>query len=407
MVGNGRPAALGAVGSSQVPSVWLARTAASLHPCWGARISTPGLTPGSSCKHGCRRLQDPRRVGLTIAAAAASVHTSASARRLLLSHRGRQLVAADADEEGQEVNTEIPLMAVAWQPNEVLHDLGVCLEEPELLEGCGATEASEHSTLCSAVALGCEGRIAVDVTTLEEERVLAAVRRHLPAGAPPTSFVETRPLMVQASPTALADCGRARALLNWHGNHQFCGKCGSPTMSVGIGAKRLCSNSTCGARLYPRTDPVAIALVVHSGSDRILLGRSGRLRRNMYTCLSGFVEPNEPVEEAVRREVHEEAGVEVGMVRLLQSQPWPTGRGGSCELMLGCIAEAVSTEIHVDSTEMEDVRWFSRAEAEAALEASRWASMGREPPDPAAIFVPGSYAIAHHLIRHWLEPGGS
>lgn len=341
-----------------------------------------------------------------MAAAAAAARTSAAARRLLLSHRGRQLVTEDAADKGHEANGEVPPMVVAWQPDEVLRDLGVCLEEPKLLEESRATGALEHSVLCSAVSLAGEGRIAVDVTALEEERVLAAVRRHLPADAPPTSFVETRPLMVQASPAALADCGRARALLNWHGSHRFCGKCGAPTTSVGVGAKRLCSDSSCGARLYPRTDPVAIALVVHSGSDRILLGRSGRLRRNMYTCLSGFVEPNEPVEEAVRREVYEESGVEVGTVRLLQSQPWPTGRGGSCELMLGCVAEAVSTELHVDITEMEDVRWFSRTDVEAALEASRWASMGRENPDPAAIYVPGSYAIAHHLIRHWLEQGG-
>lgn len=316
-------------------------------------------------------------------------------------------MAVSVDEEGQDANKSLPLMAVAWQPDAVLHDLGVCLEEPDLLEGCGATTASEHHVRCSAVALLVERRIAVDVTALEEEQVLAAVQRSLPAGAPMASFVETRPLMVRASPATLADCGRARALLNWHRSHRFCGKCGSSTASVGLGAKRICSDSSCGSRLYPRTDPVAIALVVHPASDCILLGRSGRLRRNMYTCLSGFVEPNEPVEDAVRREVHEEAGVKVSKVRLLRSQPWPTGRGGSCELMLGCVAEAVSTELDVDTTEMEDVRWFSRAEAAAALEASRWASMGSEPPNPSTIFVPGSYAIAHHLIEHWLEAGRS
>lgn len=124
----------------------------------------------------------------------------------------------------------------------------------------------------------------------------------------------------------------------------------------------------------------------------------------MYTCLSGFIEPNEPVEDAVRREVFEESGVQVGRVHLFRSQPWPTGPGGRCELMLGCMAEAVTDTVHIDKKEMEDIQWFTRAEVAEAFEASqRWASVGEQPPDEKTIWLPGSYALAHHLVRHWLE----
>lgn len=336
------------------------------------------------------------QVGVLLSAAVASSAVCV-VRRWLLSHKGRQLVAPSG--HGEEVSQ----MVVAWQPDEILTLLGVRLEEPGVFRGwMQRPAASESSALCAAVPLTGEGRFAVDVTALDEGQVLAAVNKPKPPGAPHATFVETRPLMVHTSHSTLADCGRARALLSWHASHRFCGKCGAPSKSVASGAKRVCSSDSCGARLYPYTDPVAIALVVHPSSDCILLGRSGHLKPNMYTCLSGFVEPNEPVEEAVRREVREEAGVEVREVRLLQSQPWPTGRSGSCELMLGCLAKAVSKDIAVDTAEMEDVRWFTRDEAAAALEASRWASVGRQPPDPETIYVPGSYALAHHLIRHWL-----
>ena len=113
------------------------------------------------------------------------------------------------------------------------------------------------------------------------------------------------------------------------------------------------------ARAYPRVDPVVVGLVTNSKRDQLLLGRSKKLRPGMFTCLSGFVEPCERVEDAFRREVFEEAGVEVSSVRVVDTQPWPVGRGGSCEIMLGCVAEAGSDvgSLSVDMEEMDDVRW--------------------------------------------------
>lgn len=149
-----------------------------------------------------------------------------------------------------------------------------------------------------------------------------------------------------------------------------------------------------------------IALVANEAGDQILLGRNRKFRPGMYTCLSGFVEPCETVEEAVRREVYEEAGVVVGDVELWSSQPWPVGRAGGCELMLACVARVAAGDsgaICVDQTEMEDVRWFSRAEAQAAFDASlRYA--GDLPAPTGTLWVPGPYAIAHHLIKYWLTP---
>ena len=140
---------------------------------------------------------------------------------------------------------------------------------------------------------------------------------------------------------------------------------------------------------FPRTDPVVIMLAIDG--ERCLLGRSGRFAANSWSCLAGFVEPGETIEEAVRREVREEAGVVVGNVKYFRSQPWPF----PSSLMIGCHARAISREITVDRNELEDARWFSRAEVAAML-------VGRH---PHGLTTPPPVAIAHHLIRAWVERG--
>jgi NAD+ diphosphatase len=149
------------------------------------------------------------------------------------------------------------------------------------------------------------------------------------------------------------------------------------------GAHRVCFD--CQAEHFPRTDPVAISLVVHG--DRCLLGRSPGWPASMYSALAGFVEAGETLEEAVRREVLEEAGVRVGDVRYLRSQPWPF----PSSLMLGCVADAETTEIRVDPAELDDARWFSRDALRAAIEGRR-----------ADLAVPPPFAIASLLIRAWV-----
>ena len=141
---------------------------------------------------------------------------------------------------------------------------------------------------------------------------------------------------------------------------------------------------------FPRTDPVVIMLV--TDGQRCLLGHEKRFgqmySRKFYSTLAGFLEPGEDIESAVRREVWEEAGIEVGKVHYVQSQPWPF----PYSLMMGCIAEANKTEINIDKTEIEDARWFSREDALAALEGTH--------PELA---LPGKHAIAHHLIRAFVD----
>ena len=179
---------------------------------------------------------------------------------------------------------------------------------------------------------------------------------------------------------------QARAQLDWHRRHGFCGVCGHATDIERGGQQRRCSE--CGALHFPRTDPVVIVVV--DDGDRCLLGQSrGRLARlGTYSALAGFVDQGEAIEEAVRREVREEAGIEVGEVRYHSSQPWPF----PSSLMIGCHGRALTTEIYVDDEEMIDVRWFERGDVLLALE-------GRNPN----LLVPQPIAIAHHLIRAWAE----
>ena len=163
----------------------------------------------------------------------------------------------------------------------------------------------------------------------------------------------------------LAETGilaQARAQINWHNRHGFCSVCGNETIVTRGGQKRECTQ--CKSEHFPRVDPVII-MVVHDG-ERCLLGQSrGRLAAtNRYSALAGFVDQAESIEEAVAREVMEEAGIQVKNVTYHSSQPWPF----PSSLMIGCHAEAATTEIMMDAEEMTDVKWFDRQEVLLALE---------------------------------------
>jgi NAD+ diphosphatase len=199
-------------------------------------------------------------------------------------------------------------------------------------------------------------------------------------------FEEARSAATQLSPAETGILAQSRAQLDWHRRHQFCSVCGQRTAPGRGGQVRKCP--ACKAEHFPRTDPVAIMLV--TDGERCLLGQSrGRLSRTgMYSALAGFMDQGESIEEAVRREVKEEAGIEVGAVRYHSSQPWPF----PSSLMIGCHAQALTTEIHKDDEEMADVQWFERADVLLALKGDH--------PD---LRVPAPIAIAHHLIRAWAE----
>ncbi len=198
------------------------------------------------------------------------------------------------------------------------------------------------------------------------------------------SFEDARTTAEYLSGPESGIVAQARAQLSWHGRHGFCAVCGHPTGIARGGQVRRCAG--CGTEHYPRTDPVIIT-VVHDG-DRCLLGQSrGRLvAMRRYSALAGFMDQGECIEEAVAREVMEESGIQVRAVRYHSSQPWPF----PSSLMIGCHADAATTDIHFDPEEMADVQWFSRDEVRLALEERS-----------EILAIPGPTAIAHHLIRSW------
>lgn len=183
---------------------------------------------------------------------------------------------------------------------------------------------------------------------------------------------------------ALALLGYAKAMTGWHARHRFCSNCGAPTESSPTGWRRRCPS--CDMMHFPRVDPVVIMLVTHGG--KCLLGRQSRFPPGMWSCLAGFVEPGETMEEAARREIKEEAGLALGPVAYELSQPWPF----PSQLMIGVSAEALGDEITPDLDELEDARWFPRDEVVAML--------ARTHTD--GLFAPPPSAIAHHLIRRFV-----
>ncbi len=179
----------------------------------------------------------------------------------------------------------------------------------------------------------------------------------------------------------------ARALFEWHRRHGFCANCGARTTILEAGWKRKCDD--CGTEHFPRVDPVAIMLAVRG--DKCLLGRQKAWRPGFWSCLAGFVEPGETLEQAAAREIFEEAGVRcTTRSDYLFCQPWPF----PSSLMVGLILEADEGEIKVDESELETARWFTRAETASMMAGT----------NPEA-FAPPRFAIAHHVIKAWLDRG--
>jgi NAD+ diphosphatase len=176
----------------------------------------------------------------------------------------------------------------------------------------------------------------------------------------------------------------AKSMLDWHRRHRFCANCGAPTQAAQAGFRRDCA--ACGAQHFPRTDPVVIMLVTRG--EKCLMGRQPRFPEKMYSCLAGFLEPGETIEDAVRRETFEEAGIRVGAVRYLASQPWPF----PSNIMIGCIGEALTDDVAFDGEELEDARWFTKDDIRRMLEGTH-----------EEFLAPAPIAIANHLIREWVK----
>jgi NAD+ diphosphatase len=202
-------------------------------------------------------------------------------------------------------------------------------------------------------------------------------------------LVDLRAIAVQGEVDAehVPPLAEAKAILGWHARHRFCPNCGAGTRATQGGWRRDCP--VCKVQHFPRTDPVVIMLPI--SGDRCVLGRSPRFPPTMWSCLAGFAEPGETIEEAVRREVAEEVGIACSRVAYFASQPWPF----PSSLMIGCLAQAVSEDIVIDESEIEEARWFDRDELKLMLAREHPQRLGTPPP----------IAIAHHIIRAFVEHG--
>ncbi len=215
-------------------------------------------------------------------------------------------------------------------------------------------------------------------------------RPHFTAYLPGTRAAEATPMrspaMIHAlttlQPGEAATYAAARSVIDWHSRHQFCANCGAQTEAFRAGWARRCG--TCNTEHFPRVDPVVIMIAEHDG--RALLGRGKGWPAGRYSALAGFLEPGESIEEAVAREIHEEAGIRVSAVRYVASQPWPF----PSSLMMACIGMAQDDALKVDHNELEDAIWVERSVVRAVLAG-----------EPGPFLPPPPYAIAYTLLREW------
>ena len=243
-------------------------------------------------------------------------------------------------------------------------------------------EAKALGSATHTVFLGCHGDRALFARLIEAASHDNAQER---GGL---SFIDLRTIATQGlvPPDIVGALSQAKSLLYWHKHNTFCSNCGETTRASVGGSRRECDK--CGRHHFPRLEPVAIMLV--TDGERCLLGRQARFPTGMYSCLAGFAEIGETLEDAVRREIMEEAGIRVGRVDYFASQPWPF----PSSLMIGCMAEAASTDITIDRTELEDARWFTREETRLMLTKQH----------PEGLVCPPKLAIANLLMRSWANP---
>jgi NAD+ diphosphatase len=201
------------------------------------------------------------------------------------------------------------------------------------------------------------------------------------------AFEELRGLAMagEITPSELAILAQGKSMIDWHQRHGFCSVCGTRTEMAEAGYKRVCPS--CKAEHFPRTDPVVIMLATHG--DTCFLGRQKIWPKGMFSALAGFIEPGESIEEAVARELHEEAGLSTASVSYHSTQPWPY----PSSLMIGCMAVAENDTFKIDGIELSEGRWFSRAEVKAVLAGKGDGSFWMPPP----------FAIAHQLVKTFAE----
>ncbi len=278
----------------------------------------------------------------------------------ILLWRGKPLVVADALDRLMRLPMTHP----------ALSDAG-----PRLLLG-----REENGNLIFAQELVTWQPDDLDETALNQ---FSDISEQIHPDLPGAAFAELRRIMTRLDARDAELAATAKAVLGWHVSHRHCARCGAQSAQAQAGWQRDCS--ACGAQHFPRTDPVVIMLITCGNS--VLMGRSPGWPEGMYSLLAGFVEPGETIEAAVRREVFEEAGISVGEVGYLASQPWAF----PASLMIGCSGQALDQEIRIDPHEIEDAQWFTREEMLRAF-------AGAHP-----ILLPARKgAIAQFLLHNWL-----
>ncbi|EER89166.1 hypothetical protein BDA96_10G035200 [Sorghum bicolor] len=390
-------------------AIHLRAHAFAANPLRGVSAATTAVSPSAAAEV-LRSLLDP--------SSAAAANPQPYLSKILPFRRGRPL-ARSTDPPPASAPAAAPAWCLAWLPPSRVPGLA-----PDAFVFLGAHVEGGGKEAAAYWA--------VDVSEGEGATVGGPAD-----GDGPSAFVDLRTLMVATDWSdkhamgELAIAGHARALLEWHSTAKFCGACGAKAVPTEAGRRKQCSNESCKKRIYPRIDPVVIMLVIDKENDRALLSRQSRFVPRMWSCLAGFIEPGESLEEAVRRETWEETGIEVGQVVYHSSQPWPVGPNTMpCQLMMGFFAYAKTLEIKVDKQELEDAQWHSREDIKKALTFAEYEKAQRtnaakvnqickgaekgqslsgdfkvESGEPAPMFVPGPFAIAHHLISAWAFEG--
>eukprot|EP00924_Labyrinthula_sp_SR-Ha-C_P006225 augustus_masked-scaffold_31-processed-gene-0.35-mRNA-1 protein AED:0.15 eAED:0.16 QI:0/-1/0/1/-1/1/1/0/302 len=295
----------------------------------------------------------------------------------------------------KKISTDLNTLKICWKKFEDLKPFNLKFQEVENSSSAqvavllGEANGKIYFGVDITSALGDSQVQTLETKTTNEEQI----------------FISGRELLFQPpNPAEMATLSQLFSRLTWHENTKFSSKTGKPLVSSSLGHRR--STVDHSEVVYPRINPVAIVLVLHPDGDKCLLCSTRRRVSQgvtFFSCLAGFVEQGESVEDAVRREVFEESGIKVGNeVELVGSQAWPIGAAGNTELMLACMATAESVEIDFDEKELSDCKWFHRQEIEDLLKASDSEEKVRN-----GIMIPPGFAVAHSLMKLWINTKAS
>ncbi len=295
-------------------------------------------------------------------------------------------------QDGEWLNAQLAsdqgLVTTLWSQQNLVRSVEGQVE-PEFLKICDA--ALILANAAEVIYLGhadSQPMFAADLEGITEQR-LSEILQH---AAPGSEMVDLRRIGSLLGPRDGSILAYARGMAYWHQQHGFCSRCGHPTHSRRGGHMRFCGS--CDKEIFPRIDPAVIMLVEQNnpadGVARCLLGRHQDLPQQMYSTLAGYLDPGESLEQAVIREVFEEAGLRVFEPAYMASQPWPF----PASMMLGFRAKTDDTNIVVALDELEDARWFTRNEVK---------NFGDFGDSDSPIVLPRADSIARMLIDAWLN----